>query len=143
MTRKTMIDRTHALPVTRQARGLGISRGSIYYLPRPTSVADFAIMRRLDEMHIDFPFADSRMLRDLFAAEVVKVSRLHVSALMKKIAIEAIYRRPNTSKPAPGHKVYGYLLCKLAVTRPDQVWATDITYIPTARGFVYLTAIVD
>ncbi len=138
-----MIDRSHALPVTRQARELGISRGSVYYLPRPTSVADLTIMRRLDELHMDFPFAGSRMLRDLLAAEGVKVGRLHVSTLMKKMAIEAIYRRPNTSKPAPGHKVYPYLLRKLAVTRPNQVWATDITYIPMARGFVYLIAIVD
>ena len=82
-----MIDRTHALPVTRQARELGISRGSIYYLPRPTSVADLAIMRRLDELHMDFPFAGSRMLRDLLAADGVKVGRLHVSTLMKKMAI--------------------------------------------------------
>ena len=138
-----MIDRTHALPVTRQARELGISRGSVYYLPRPTSVADLTIMRRIDELHMDFPFAGSRMLRDLLAAEGVKVGRLHVSTLMKKMAVEAIYRRPNTSKPAPGHKVYPYLLRKLAVTRPNQVWATDITYIPMARGFVYLVAIVD
>ncbi|WP_243452989.1 IS3 family transposase [Polymorphobacter multimanifer] len=141
--RKTMIDRSHSLPVIRQARELGISRGSVYYLPRPTSDADLAIMRRLDELHMDFPFAGSRMLRDLLAAEGVKVGRLHVSTLMKKMAIEAIYRRPNTSKPAPGHKVYPYLLRKLAVTRPNQVWATDITYIPMARGFVYLIAIVD
>ncbi len=138
-----MIDRSHALPVARQARELGISRGSVYYLPRPTPVADLAIMRRLDELHMDFPFAGSRMLRDLLAADGVKVGRLHVSTLMKKMAIEAICRRPNTSKPAPGHKVYPYLLRKLAVTRPNQVWATDITYIPMARGFVYLIAIVD
>ena len=135
-----MIDRSHALPVTRQSRELGISRGSVYYLPRPTSDADLAIMRRIDELHMDFPFAGSRMLRDLLAADGVKVCRLHVSTLMKKMAIEAIYRRPNTSKPAPGHKVYPYLLRKLAVTRPNQVWATDITYIPMARGFVYLIA---
>ncbi|WP_457355678.1 IS3 family transposase [Sphingomonas sp. UYP23] len=141
--RKTMIDRSHALPVTRQAQELGISRGSVYYLPRPTSAADLAIMRRIDALHMDFPFAGSRMLRDLLAAEGIKVGRLHVSTLMKKMAIEAIYRRPNTSKPAPGHKIYPYLLRKLAVTRPNQVWATDITYIPMARGFVYLIAIVD
>ena len=141
--RKTMTDWTHARPVVRQARELGISRGSVYYLPRPTSAADLAIMRRLDELHMDFPFAGSRMLRDLLAADGVKVGRLHVSTLMKKMAIEAIYRRPITLKPAPGHKVYPYLLRKLAVTRPNQVWATDITYIPMARGFVYLIAIVD
>ena len=130
-----MIDRSHALPVTRQARELGISRGSVYYLPRPVSAAELAIMRRIDELHMDFPFAGSRMLRDLLAAEGVKVGRLHVATLMKKMAIEAIYRRPNTSKPAPGHKIYPYLLRNLAVTRPNQVWATGITYkAPTGAG---------
>ena len=138
-----MIHRSHALPVTRQARELGISRGSVYYLPRLTSAADLAIMRRIDALHMDYPFAGSRMLRDLLAAEGIKVGRLHVSTLMKRMTIEAIYRRPNTSKSAPGHKIYPYLLRKLAVTRPNQVWATDITYIPMARGFVYLIAIVD
>jgi putative transposase len=138
-----VIDRSHALPVIRQARELGISRGSVYYMPRPTSAADLAIMRRIDALHMDFPFAGSQMLRDLLAAEGIEVGRLHVSTLMKKMAIEAIYRRPNTSKPAPGHKIYPYLLRKLAVTRPNHVWATDITYTPMARGFVYLIAIVD
>jgi len=138
-----MIDRLHTLPVTRQARELGISRGSVYYLPRPVPASDLAIMRRIDELHMDFPFAGSRMLRDLLAAEGVKVGRLHVATLMKKMGVEAIYRRPNTSKPEPGHKIYPYLLRKMAVTRPNQVWATDITYIPMARGFVYLVAIVD
>ena len=104
-----MIDRTHALPVTRQARELGISCGSVYYLPRPTSTADLAIMRRIDELHMDFPFAGSRMLRDLLAAEGVNVGRLHVSTLMKKMATEAIYRRPNTSKPAP-HAKHGFAM---------------------------------
>ena len=104
-----MIDRMHALPVIRQARELGISRGSVYYLPRPTSLPDLAIMRRLDELHMDFPFAGSRMLRDLLAAEGVNVGRLHVSTLMKKMAIEAIYRRPNTSKPAP-HAKHGFAM---------------------------------
>jgi putative transposase len=122
-----MIDRSHALPVARQARELGISRGSVYYLPGPTSAVDLSIMRRIDALHMDFPFAGSRMLRDLLVAEGIKVGRLHVSTLMKKMVIEAIYRRPNTSKPAPGHKIYPYLLRKLAVTRPNQVWATDIT----------------
>ena len=138
-----MIDRVHALPIARQARELGISRGSVYYLPRPVSASDLAIMRRIDELHMDFPFAGSRMLRDLLAAEGVKVGRLHVATLMKKMGVAAIYRRPNTSTPEPGHKIYPYLLRKLAVTRPNQVWATDITYIPMARGFVYLVAIVD
>ena len=100
-------------------------------------------MRRIDELHMEFPFAGSRMLRDLLLQEGIKVGRLHVATLMKKMAIEAIYRRPNTSKPAPGHKIYPYLLRKLAIERPNQVWATDISYIPMAKGFVYLVAIVD
>ena len=138
-----MIDRSHDLPVTRQARELGISRGSVYYLPRPISEADLAIMRRIDELHLELPFAGSRMLRDLLRQEGIEIGRQHVATLMKKMAIEAIYRRPNTSKPAPGHNIYPYLLRKLAIVRPNQVWATDISYIPMARGFVYLVAIVD
>ncbi|MDT7531874.1 IS3 family transposase [Sphingobium sp. SA2] len=141
--RKAMIDRSHSLPLARQARELGISRGSVYYLPRPVSEADLAIMRRIDELHLEFPFAGSRMLRDLLRQEGMKIGRQHVATLMKKMAIEAIYRRPNTSKPTPGHKVYPYLLRKLAIVRPNQVWATDISYIPMAKGFVYLVAIVD
>ena len=138
-----MINRSHSLPVARQARELGISRGSVYYLPKPVSVADLAIMRRIDEMHLELPFAGSRMLRDLLRQEGIEIGRQHVATLMKKMAIEAIYRRPNTSKPAPGHKIYPYLLRKLAIVRPNQVWATDISYIPMAKGFVYLVAIVD
>jgi putative transposase len=138
-----MIDRSHRLSLTRQARELGISRGSVYYLPRPVSVADLAIMRRMDELHLEFPFAGSRMLRDLLRQEGIAIGRQHVATLMKKMAIEAIYRRPNTSEPAPGHKIYPYLLRKLPIVRPSQVWATDISYIPMAKGFVYLVAIVD
>lgn len=138
-----MIDRSHTLPLARQARELGISRGSVYYLPRPVSAADLAIMRRIDELHLEFPFAGSRMLRDLLRQEGIEISHQHVATLMKKMAIEAIYRRPNTSKPTPGHKIYPYLLRKLPIVRPNQVWATDISYIPMAKGFVYLVAIVD
>ena len=138
-----MIDRDHALPLTAQARQLGISRGSIYYLPRPVSDEDLAVMRRIDALHLLYPFAGSRMLSDLLRQEGMAVDRLHVATLMKRMGLEALYRRPNTSKPAPGHKVYSYLLRNLAVTRPNQVWATDITYVPMARGFVYLVAIVD
>jgi len=138
-----MIDRSHDLPVARQAQELGISRGSVYYLPRPVSAADLAIMRRIDELHLDYPFAGSRMLRDLLRQEDIEIGRQHVATLMKKMAIEAVYRRPSTSKPAPGHKVYPYLLRKLPIVRPNQVWATDISYVPMARGFVYLVAIVD
>src|SRR4051812_48716491 len=138
-----MIDRSHDLPITRQAKMLNVSRGSVYYLPRPPSAADLALMRRMDELHLEFPFAGSRMLRDLLVAEGFTVGRLHVATLMKRMGIEALYRKPNTSKPAPGHQVYPYLLRKLPITRPNQAWAMDITYIPMARGFVYLAAVVD
>jgi putative transposase len=138
-----MIDCDHGLSLGRQATVLGISRSGVYYLPRSTSDADLALMRRIDELHLEYPFAGSRMLRGLLKAEGHEVGRLHISTLMKKMAIEALYRRPNTSKPTPGHKIYPYLLRNLTVTRPNQAWATDITYIPMARGFVYLVAIVD
>ena len=138
-----MIDRRHALSITRQASVLGISRGSVYYLPRPVPAADLALMRRIDELHLDYPFAGSRMLQWLLNAEGHSVGRRYVATLMKKMDIEALYRRPNTSKPAPGHKVYPYLLRNLPVIRPNQVWAMDITYIPMARGFVYLAAVID
>ena len=138
-----MIDRTHKLSLTKQAKVLGISRGSVYYRPRPVSDTDLELMRRIDELHLDYPFAGSRMLRGLLLGEGYKVGRLHVRTLMKRMGIEAIYRRPNTSKPAPGHKIYPYLLRKLPVIRPNQVWAMDITYVPMKRGFVYLAAVID
>jgi putative transposase len=138
-----MIDRSHALPISKQAKALNISRGSVYYQPQPASAADLAIMRRMDELHLDFPFAGSRMLRDLLNADGIEIGRRHVATLMRRMGIEAIYRKPNTSKPVPGHKIYPYLLRKMQVVRPDQVWAMDITYIPMARGFVYLVAVVD
>jgi putative transposase len=138
-----MIDRSHDLPITRQAQVLKISRSGVYYLPRAISAADLAIMRRIDQLHLDFPFAGSRMLRDLLTAEGFKIGRQHVTTLMKHMGVEALYRKPNTSKPAPGHKIYPYLLRNLQVTRPNHVWAMDITYIPMARGFVYLAAVVD
>jgi putative transposase len=138
-----MIDRSHALPISKQAKALTISRGSVYYQPQLASAADLTIMRRMDELHLDFPFAGSRMLRDLLNAEGVEIGRRHVATLIRRMGIEAIYRKPNTSKPAPGHKIFPYLLRKMQVVRPDQVWAMDITYIPMARGFVYLVAVVD
>jgi putative transposase len=138
-----MIDRSHDLPITRQAQVLSISRASVYYRPRAVSHADLAIMRRMDELHLEYPFAGSRMLRDLLTAEGFKIGRQHVTTLMKRMRMETLYRKPNTSKPAPGHKIYPYLLRNLAVTGPNHVWAMDITYIPMARGFVYLTAVVD
>jgi len=138
-----MIDRNHELALTKQAMLLGISRGSVYYEPVPVSAADLALMRRLDELHLQFPFAGARMLRGLLAAEGSKVGRRHVTTLMRRMGIEAIYRRPNTSKPAPGHRIYPYLLGGLTIDRPNHVWAIDITYIPMARGFVYLAAVMD
>jgi len=138
-----MIDRTHRLSVGRQAKALGISRGSVYYLPRRTSDADLALMCRIDQLHLDHPFAGSRMLKGMLKAEGHEVGRLHVATLMKKMGIEALYRRPRTTKPAPGHKVYPYLLRNMDITRPNQVWAMDITYVPMARGFVYLAAVID
>jgi putative transposase len=138
-----MIDRSHELPIASQARALNISRSGVYYRPRAVPAADLAIMRRMDELHLDFPFAGSRMLRDLLNADGVAIGRRHVATLMKRMGIEAVYRRPNTSKPAPGHEIYPYLLRDLPVTRPDQVWAMDITYVPMARGFVYLAAVID
>ncbi|WP_271527542.1 IS3 family transposase [Bradyrhizobium sp. CCBAU 25338] len=141
--RKAMIDREHNLPITRQAEVLKISRGSVYYLPRPVPPADLAIMQRLDRLHLEFPFAGSRMLRDLLAAEGSKIGRRHVKTLMRRMGIEALYRRPRTTKPEPGHKIYPYLLRGMEITRPNQVWAMDITYIPMARGFVYLAVVLD
>src|SRR6186713_3025381 len=138
-----MIDRSHDLPITRQARMLNVSRVSVYYRPRAPSSADLALMRRMDELHLDFPFAGSRMLRDLLTAEGFQAGRRHVATLMKRMGIQAVYRKPNTSTPAPGHKIYPYLLRNLPVTRPNQVWAMDITYVPMARGFVYLAAVID
>ena len=138
-----MIDRTHALPVSTQARLLGISRGSVDYRARPTSTADLVIMRRIDELHLADPLAGRRMLRDVLVREGIRVGRLHVATLMKTMGIEALYRRPRTTQPAPGHKVYPYLLRDLVVDRPNQVWAMDLTSIPMARGFVYLAAVVD
>jgi putative transposase len=138
-----MIDPEHDLPIQKQAEVLDISRSSVYYQPRPVSESDLWLMRRIDQLHLDYPFAGSRMLRDLLWQQGLEVGRRHVRTLMRRMAIEAIYRRPNTSKPAPGHKIYPYLLRGMAITRPNQVWAMDITYIPMARGFVYLAAVVD
>lgn len=138
-----MIDRGHELPLGRQAALLKLGRGSVYYAPRPVPAADLAMMRRLDELHLDYPFAGSRMLRDLLRGEGVAIGRERVATLMRRMDIRALYRRPNTSKPAPGHKIYPYLLRGLVIERSNQVWAMDITYIPMARGFVYLAAVVD
>jgi len=129
-----MIDREHELPVKRQAELLQLSRSGLYYRPRPVPAADLAVMRRLDELHLEAPFAGSRMLRDMLRADGVEIGRGRVATLMRRMGISALYRRPNTSKPAPGHRIYPYLLRGVTVERPNQVWAMDITYIPMARG---------
>jgi putative transposase len=138
-----MIDHGHDLPIARQAKALGLARSTVYYMPRPVSPEDLTLMRRLDELHLDYPFAGARMLRNLLRREGAVVGRRHVATLMKRMGIEAIYRRPSTSKPAPGHKIYPYLLRGVTVERRDHVWAMDISYIPMRRGFVYLAAVVD
>jgi putative transposase len=138
-----MIDRDHKLSITRQARLLNISRGSVYYLPQPVSPADLALMRRIDELHLEHPFMGARMLRDQLNRQGIAVGRRHVRTLMLRMGIDALAPQPGTSQAAPGHKVYPYLLRKLAITRSNQVWALDTTYVPMARGFVYLTAVVD
>jgi putative transposase len=131
------------LSITRQASLLNISRGSVYYLPQPVSAADLALMRRIDELHLEHPFMGARMLRDQLNRQDIVVGRRHVRTLMLRMGIEALAPQPGTSQAAPGHKVYPYLLRKLAITRSNQVWALDTTYVPMARGFVYLTAVVD
>jgi putative transposase len=138
-----MIDPEHDLPIKQQAEVLGISRSTVYYEPRPISEEDLWLMRRIDELHLNYPFAGSRMLRGLLWQQGLEVGRRHIKTLMRRMGIEAIYRKPNTSKPAPGHRIYPYLLRGLTVTRPNQAWAMDITYIPMARGFIYLAAVVD
>ena len=138
-----MIGRGHALCVTKQAQAAGLARSTVYYLPRPVSAADLELMRQIDKLHLEFPFAGARMLRCLLAANGSKTGRRHVKTLMRRMGIEALYRHPRTTKPEPGHKIYPYLLRGMEVTRPNQVWAMDITYIPMARGFVYLAAVVD
>ncbi len=138
-----MIDATHKLPVKRQAELLDLSRSNVYYLARPVSNADLALMRRIDELHLNFPFAGARMLRDMLRLEGTDVGRKHVGTLMAKMGIGAIYRRRNTSAAHPAHPIYPYLLRNLTVDRPNHVWATDITFVPMKHGFVYLVAIID
>ena len=138
-----MINPEHGLSLTRQAELLQLSRASLYYEPVGTSQADLKLMRRIDELHLEWPFLGSRMLRDMLRLEGIVVGRRHVATLMRKMGIKALYRRSNTSRRHPRHTIYPYLLRKLVIDRPNQVWATDVTYIPMARGFVYLVAVMD
>lgn len=138
-----MRDHDSPLSITRQAQLIGISRSSVYYQPQPPSARDLKLMKRIDQLHMDHPFAGARMLRDCLRLEGNKIGRKHTATLMGRMGIEAIYRHRNTSKPHPAHRVFPYLLRELVIDRPNQVWATDITYLPMAQGFMYLTAILD
>ena len=138
-----MIDRTHELPLVRQCRILELARSTAYYQPHPVSPENLALMRKMDELHLEWPFAGARMLSRILKREGQPVGRRHVSTLMKRMDIHALYRKPNTSKRHPAHKVYPYLLRNLEITRSNHVWAADITYIPMKRGFVYLFAVMD
>jgi putative transposase len=138
-----MIDRAHALPIAQQARLVGIARSSVYYQPQPVSKTELKLMRRIDELHLEFPFAGARMLARLLRREGNKVGRRHVGTLMKRMGVEALYCRPNTSRRDKQHKIWPYLLRGMTINRANQVWALDTSYIPMARGFVYLTAVVD
>lgn len=137
-----MIDRSDKLPVTRQCELLNLSRSSVYSIPQPVSAGDLALMRRIDELHLNHPFAGARMLRDFLGLAGIQVGRRPVSTLMRKMGIEALYRRPNTSRKQPGNPVFPYLLRGLDISRANPVWAMDITSIPMCKGFVYLAAVL-
>lgn len=138
-----MIDRSHALPVAKQCRILKLTRSSIYYRSRPVEPADLELMHRMDRLHLEYPFAGSRMLRSMLRREGHSIGRRHTRTLMRKLGITTLYRKPSTSRRHPAHPVYPYLLKNLKIERPNQVWAADITYIPMKRGFVYLCAVMD
>jgi Transposase and inactivated derivatives len=138
-----MIDRQHPLPVVQQCQLLALARSSVYAVPQPIAAAELTLMRQLDELHLQRPFAGSRLLRDLLRLQGVHVGRKHVATLMRKMGIEALYQRPRTTRPHPGHRVFPYLLREREITAPNQAWAMDITYIPMRRGFLYLAAVLD
>ena len=138
-----MIDRTHRLPLTRQAMALGISRGAVYYTPRPVSIFDLALMRRIDAVHLEMPWFGARGLRRVLKREFPGVGRRRIGTLMREMGIAAMTPQPGTSRRHRAHPVYPYLLRHRTITRPNEVWAMDITYIPMARGFVYLAVVMD
>jgi putative transposase len=138
-----MIDRGSELPVKRQAQLLDLSRSSVYYRPRPVSERDLKLMRRIDELHLEAPFFGARKIAAQLRREGEEVGRRHVRTLMRRMGIQALYRRPRTSIPARGAQIYPYLLEGVAIERPNQVWASDLTYLPMAHGFLYLMAILD
>ena len=138
-----MIDRAHPMPITKQCRLLELSRSSVYYRAVPLPEATLALMRRIDEIHLKLPFYGSRRIRDQLQREGYKVNRKKVQRLMHLMGICALYPKRRTSLPGRGHKIYPYLLRDLAIERPNHVWCADICYIPMARGFLYLVAIMD
>ena len=138
-----MIDRNHALPLTHQAQLLELSRGSLYYVPIPISQADLELMREIDRLHTDHPFAGARMLRDMLRLRGDRIGRRHVGRLMNLMGIEALYRKRKGTKTNPAHPVYPYLLRNLVIDSPNHVWAADISYIPMRQGFLYLFAALD
>ena len=138
-----MIDRGAKLTVARQAELLDLSRSGVYYTPRPISQRDLGLMRRLDELHLRLPFYGSRKLTRELQNEGHAVGRRHVTTLMRRMGLEAIYRKPRTSIPAREAAIRPYLLANLSIERPNQVWTSDITYLPMAHGFMYLAAILD
>ena len=142
--RREMVDREHpVLSTVRQCALLDISRSSLYYRARGASPEDLAVMKAIDQQYLVTPFYGSRRIKVWLGRQGHQVSRKRVQRLMRTMGLQAIYRRPRTSQPTPGHKVYPYLLGGMEITRPNQVWAADITYIPMARGFLYLVAIMD
>ena len=138
-----MMDQTHPLPIVRQCQLLRLARSTAYYRPKPVSETGLTLMRRIDELHLQYPFAGARMLRDLLRQKGHAIGRRQVATVMRRMGITAIYRKPRTSQRHPVHRIYPYLLRQLTITRPNHVWAADITYIPMRRGFVYLFAVLD
>jgi putative transposase len=141
--RRAQIHATHGLPKTRRCELLGVARSSAYYRPEPVSAEDLALMRLIDEIHLRWPFYGSRRLRDELQDRGHTVNRKRVQRLMRQMDLRALYPRRRTSQPGEGHKIYPYLLRGLSIERANQVWATDICYIPMAKGFMYLVAIMD
>jgi putative transposase len=131
------------LPVAAQCRMLRVARSTLYYQPVPASADDLTVMRRIDEVHLEYPFYGSRRMAVVLRDDGWVVNRKRAQRLMRVMGLEAIYQKPNTSRPHPDHQVYPYLLRGLIIDRPNQVWCADITYIPMAKGFVYLVAVMD
>ena len=142
--RRATLDRTHGvLSIRHQCRLLGLSRSGVYRTPLPASDDDLTLMRRIDELFTAWPFLGSRRMARMLSEDGVTINRKRVQRLMRKMGIEALGPKPRTSKPAPGHRIYPYLLRGMTIDQPNQVWAADITYIPMGRGFLYLVAVID